>query len=953
MKLARRVSMLLVLLFSVVSAYAEGIGSAKEFVAFVKAVNEGAELSAWQSESGEIRLVADINMKGVKQWTPIKEFKGTFDGCGFALIGWKSTNALFDVVAQEAVVKNLRVDKSCTMQVSAKGEVVSGIIANTNYGTIENCVNEATITFKGEGLVDRIYIGGLVGRNGYVVRDSQNRGDIVVEARTVTDDAKLSVFVGGIAASAVKKSRGYYTIYRCENSGAITYRGNMPRSCVAGVIGRADRVGVRLCVNRGAISASFEEAPNAMKGYSYAGGVVGNTESHVQSSDNFGAVTIGGCHTIYAGGVCGGMLSAKNVIGCVNYGRVVSKCSLTSAVAGVLGVSKKGAHLCNSNNYGDVGFEGAEPQKSSYLAGVAGALSGKDGEDFGPSMRRCNNFGNLYSALNSPKLSVAGVVGSIRGTDKMHAHIVDCANKGAVKADGCEVGDMFVKKSLTEIEGDYFHNNYAQAVEEKSGEANLYGRVTSTEGKPIAGVVVSDGKECVQTDAKGYYSIKSDLTKARFVHISTPSDYKFAFRKSMAQGYFQRIPRHAKAVVANFVLEKREKEVQKYTVVMMGDPQIRGVGVDSAVYRIKNFVYPDILKLREEKRGEDEFFAINLGDLVFNDMAKYDDYLDCVADSTIPMFHAIGNHDHDQATILETPLGTIHYEEYIAPVNYSFNIGKIHYVVLDNISWQRKTSRIPYSIGLEDEVCDWLERDLQFVPKDHTILVCTHAQLFRRPRPVHLTLPVPPDEYGRDRVNYDRFSTLLSQYAKVYSWSGHFHYNFGYDYKVSELLPNLKNVVSICVARCCGGLHVSRELYNDGTPQGYMVMEVDGERVEWYYKTVGYDRNHQMNVYSPTRNGTEFVKVNIWNWSADYWSNPEWWENGKKVADMINEPEKDVAYLENYAKYGPFLGRKGDDKAIPHNAHGTFHIKPSEGVRSGEVRVTDNFGRTYTQKVEW
>ena len=68
---------------------------------------------------------------------------------------------------------------------------------------------------------------------------------------------------------------------------------------------------------------------------------------------------------------------------------------------------------------------------------------------------------------------------------------------------------------------------------------------------------------------------------------------------------------------------------------------------------------------------------------------------------------------------------------------------------------------------------------------------------------------------------------------------------------------------------------------------------------------------------------------------------------------MTHLPEKDIAYLEDYAAKGPFLGRKGDDKAIPHESHGTFHIKPSEGVRSGEVRVTDNFGRTYIQKVEW
>ena len=146
---------------------------------------------------------------------------------------------------------------------------------------------------------------------------------------------------------------------------------------------------------------------------------------------------------------------------------------------------------------------------------------------------------------------------------------------------------------------------------------------------------------------------------------------------------------------------------------------------------------------------------------------------------------------------------------------------------------------------------------------------------------------------------------------------------------------------------------MSRYLFNDGTPSGYMVVEVDGEEMKWYYKSEGHDRDYQMNVYAPTRTGGELVKVNIWNWSENYWSQPEWWENGKMVGYMTHLPEKDIAYLENHAKLGPYLGSKGDDKAIPHEAHGTFHIKPSEGVRAGEVRVTDNFGVTYTQKIEW
>ena len=948
----KRLPLLLLSLCSAFVVLAGDIRSAKELVAFADAVNNGADISAWQNDKGEVTLACDINMKGVKQWRSVGKFAGVFDGKGFALTNWRTSQALFDVVADSAVVRNLRIDSSCTMTISAEGEVVAGVVANSNYGTISHCESGAKVIFKSDNLVGNAHIGGLVGRNGYVVCDSRNSGDIVVEAKSSTSEPKQSLFVGGVVGGMVKRSRGYYTIFRCENSGNISYKGNIPRTCVAGVIGRANRIGVRLSVNRGAVSAQFGFAPNGLNGYSYAGGVVGNTATHVQSCDNFGKLSVGGVHTIFAGGVCGGLLEPRNIIGCTNYGDVVSQCTLTSAVGGLLGVSKKGAHVVNSNNFAAVVFEGNEPEKGTYLAGVAGSLSGKSGEDFGPVMRRCNNFGRVESKVASKRIRVAGVVGSIRGTDKMHAHITDCANKGTVVAEGCVAEDVVARTSSTEISGEYFHNNYAQSVDDKMGEATLYGRITTSSGEPVEGVVVSDGEFCVQSDKSGYYAINSDLTKARFVHVSTPSDYKLSFRKNIQQN-FQRIPRHAKAVVANFVLERREKPAEKYTVVMMGDPQIRGVGVDSAVYRMKNFVYPDILKLREEKRHEDEFFAINLGDLVFNDMTKYDDYLDCVADSTIPMFHAIGNHDHDQTTILETELGTIHYEEYVAPVNYSFNIGKIHYVVVDNLSWRRPTTKVPYGIGLEDAVCDWLERDLQYVPKDHTILICTHAQLFRRPKPVHLTLPNPPDEYGRDRINYERFKNLLTPYARVYSWSGHFHYNFGYDYKASEQFPELKNVVSICVARCCGGLHVSRELYNDGTPQGYMVMEVDGDRVEWYYKTVGHDRSHQMNVYSPVRNGTEFVKVNVWNWSADYWTTPEWWENGKKVADMINKPEKDVAYLENHAKYGPFLGRKGDDKAIPHNAHGTFHIKPSEGVRSGEVRVTDNFGVTYIEKIEW
>lgn len=950
----KRLSILLTLLLSTAVAIAGGIGSAKDLVAFAEAANKGAELTKWQNDKGEICLECDIDMSKVKRWSPIKEFGGIFDGRGFALVGWATTCGLFDLVTAEGEVRNLRIDTTCSMNIeAAQGEIIAGFIARVSKGLVENCENGGAIIFKTNRADGNISIGGLVGQNGYVVSNSRNSAPISVECLVASTNSKQSIFVGGVVGRTVPKSRGYYTLIRCENSGALCYNGDIPRAFVGGVVGRSYSAGIRICNNRGDVKASFAKGANGIRGYSYVGGVVGNTEQHVQCSDNFGKITAEGDYSTSLAGVCGSVSAAKNIIGCSNYGEVVSLCTDTTYIGGVLGVSKSGAHLCNNTNYGAVWFGGNSLSDVTYMGGVVGCLVSKKDLRFGSYVRRCNNFGAIRSDIEEKRLRAGGVAGFVKGSEAAPINIVDCANKGLVNVAGSLAGDIASRISGTTVEGEYFHNNYAEAVESLEGESNLYGRVTSTTGEPVAGAVVSDGSSSVLTDNNGYYRIGANLEEARFVTISTPSEYKLSFERCALQN-FKRIPRHAKAVVANFVLEKREKPLDKYTVIMMGDPQIRGVGVDSAVYRLKNFVYPDVAALKTNKGAtDDEFFAINLGDLLFNDMTKFDDFIDCAESSGFPMLHVIGNHDHDQTTILDTRLGTMHFEEYMNPINYSFNIGKVHYVVLDNISWSRKTTKQPYDIGLDEFVCKWLEQDLQFVPKEHTIVVCSHAQLFRRPLPVHMSLPNNPDLNSGDKVNFATYSKLFAPFAKVYTWSGHYHYNFGYDYSLTNEVPQYNNITSICVARCCGGLHVSRYLFNDGTPSGYMVVEVDGNDMKWYYKSEGYDRSHQMNIYAPTRTGGELVKVNIWNWSADYWSQPEWWEQGKRVGYMTHKPEKDIAYLEDYSKQGPFLGRKGDDKAVPHEAHGTFHIKPSKGVRSGEVRVTDNFGVTYIEKVEW
>lgn len=945
--------MFLLLLLSVVAVYAGGISSAKELVAFAKAVNKGEDISAWCNEKGVVCLEGDINMAKMKKWEPIKEFKGTFDGKGYALLNWQTKQGLFDLVNEGGVVKNLRIDNSCSMVVLTKCEqVIAGFIARVNKGIIQNCENGGSIKFKGSYTEKHIHIGGLVGENGYLITDSRNSGIITAELYIMSANKTLGICVGGIAGATIPKGSRIITINRCENSGSIIYEGDAPRTYIAGIIGFSGRAGLRFCTNRGVVSCKCAEANPEARGYCNVAGVVAQTGQHVQCCDNFGNISVDGAsYSTYAGGICALLNAARNILGCSNYGEVSSTATVSSNFAGILGGSGDGVNLCNCNNFGAIKFKGATCQKDSHVGGVAGYIFSKKNTKYGSRLLRCNNFGDISSDIENKKLNVGGIVGRIRGSEIGAIRLTDCANKGDISASGCRVGDITSRKTFTSIEGEYFHNNMAKPVDAPKGDKTLFGYIKSTTGEAIEGVVVSDGEFCVKTNADGYYEIKSNLASARFVTISTPAEYKLSFRKSVPQN-FLRIPRYAKAVEANFVLEKRDKSTDKYTVAMIGDPQIKGYKVDSAAYKLRNIVYPDIVALKDRKaENEGEFFAINLGDLVFNDMAKLYDYVDVIADSDVPMFHAIGNHDHDQTTFRETRLGTIHFEEYLTPTYYSFNIGKIHYVIVNDISFSRKVAKEKYRLGLESWHYKWLERDLKFVPKDHTIVICGHAQLFRNFGGKGKNVD------GKKNISYARYSKLLSQYARVYSWSGHYHYNFGYDYanSTNEAHAPLKNITSICVARATGGLHCNRDLYNDGTPNGYMVMEVDGDNVEWYYKSIGHERDYQMHVYAPHRTGGELVKANIWNWSKEYWSTPEWWENGVKVGNMTHKFEKDIAFLEDHKAKGPHMysPKSKHDTARPYNAHGMFRIKPSEGARSGEVRVTDNFGKTYIQKVEW
>ena len=84
----------------------------------------------------------------------------------------------------------------------------------------------------------------------------------------------------------------------------------------------------------------------------------------------------------------------------------------------------------------------------------------------------------------------------------------------------------------------------------------IKGTVKDTEGKGVAGVVVSDGLNTVQTDKKGRFEMDTDKD-SRFVFISTPSGYVSATLKGRTL-FYKEINHSTKSY--DFLIQKNAKD---------------------------------------------------------------------------------------------------------------------------------------------------------------------------------------------------------------------------------------------------------------------------------------------------------------------------------------------------------------------------------------------------------
>lgn len=549
-------------------------------------------------------------------------------------------------------------------------------------------------------------------------------------------------------------------------------------------------------------------------------------------------------------------------------------------------------------------------------------------------------------------------------------------------ADGCETGyyKVFVKRDARKKSFGRIYINIVEDIDFKPDAGTTVYGIVSSAGVGVENVVVSDGAEVTVTNEKGIYQLKS-AKKWGYVFISVPSGYEVPSVGVLPQ--FHRALKNSADVVerADFKLEKVDGQ-DSYKIFMLGDMHLANRTGDLGQFA--QFT-SDLTDYMTRHKGE-KMYALTLGDMTwdlywYSNSYYFPQYLNTINSQikNLQIFHTMGNHDNDFQTRSDYD-AAVKYVDQICPTYYSFNIGKVHYVVMDDIdcsSYDGTESR-NYVKSLSAEQLDWLAKDLSHVAKTTPVVVAMHAQVFY------------PTTSGfkidHDLVNTLRLFDILDGYT-VRFVTGHTH-------KLFNVTPDAPivdghnfreyNSGSVCASwwwsgNLTPGIHIG----TDGTPGGYGIWDVTGTDFQCLYKSTGWPEEYQFRSYDlnnvhfsmadvplmpsdisasvknaymqyvnayPQNNDNE-VLINIWNWNSDW------------TLSVVDENRKTLPYTEVWA-YDPLhiaalsvkrfnnAGLKSTPSFITDKFTHFFKVKADDADTDLVITVKDEFGNEWTENMQ-
>jgi hypothetical protein len=371
-------------------------------------------------------------------------------------------------------------------------------------------------------------------------------------------------------------------------------------------------------------------------------------------------------------------------------------------------------------------------------------------------------------------------------------------------------------------------------------------------------------------------------------------------------------------------------------------------------------------------------YGVALGDMTwdaywYENNFRLPNYLTEMKKINCPMFNLIGNHDNDPYVAgdieAEQP-----FRELIGPTYYSFNLGEVHYVVLDNIQYinsggaQGVIGDRSYNDVIVTAQTSWLAKDMALIiDKSTPIVILMHAPLWANP-----TLDGSGQQVNNFALNNpSSLDCIIGAFEEVHFITGHTHIN----YSVESGSVFEHNTAAVSATWWWTGKtgYANNHICKDGSPGGYGVWEINGRDIKWYYKSMGYPKQYQFRTYDlntvhitaaafapnstdaalaeyagvyATPNQVNDILINVWGYD------PMWTVEVKEGAASLAVERvwvKDPLHIISYEAKRLNAGAVPTSSFVTGNTAHMFRARASSATSTLTVTVTDRFGNTYSE----
>jgi hypothetical protein len=371
----------------------------------------------------------------------------------------------------------------------------------------------------------------------------------------------------------------------------------------------------------------------------------------------------------------------------------------------------------------------------------------------------------------------------------------------------------------------------------------------------IPGVLVSNGREVVRTDAGGRYTLP--VGEDAIIFVVKPTGYAVPINEDrLPQFYYIHQPKGSPAQLelrfrgidptgplpdsVDFPLRKTD-EPTSFDVILFTDTQPES---DIELSFVRDDVINGVV-------GTQAAFGVTMGDIMFDDLSLYGRHNRIVAQIGIPWYNVAGNHDLNfEAPDSEYSRET--FKRIYGPSYYAFEYGGALFLMLDNVDYlgadpnkANKSGKYHGRIG--EQQLTFVSNVLAETPTDRLVVIGLH---------IPLRTYIDPMQPAQNTVDRAELLKLLSDRSYTVSFSGHTHttehHYFGAEDGYAGAIPHHHHVLTAVSGSWWSGPLDHRGIAvadgRDGSPNGFHVLSIAGNRYTTRFVPAKEPNGRQMRI---------------------------------------------------------------------------------------------------------